>query len=59
MTTTATRPMPATAHPCPAWCDPAQHIVEDDGSVLHCCSVGIWDIALFDHQLEDGTHGLG
>ena len=59
MTTTATRPMPATARPCPAWCYPAHHIVEKDGSVLHCCSVGIWDVALFDHQLEDGTRAWG
>lgn len=59
MTATVTRPMPATARPCPAWCNPAHHIVEADGSVLHCCSVGIWDVCLFDHQLEDGSRGWG
>ena len=59
MTATATRPMPATARPCPDWCDPTGHIVEEDGTVLHLRAVGLWSINLMDHALPDGTRGWG
>ena len=26
---------------------------------MHTCSVDIWDIALVDHEVEDGTRGWG